>query len=84
MRVKVSARERVAALLCHVGTVSAYEVEVRLEKGMDGWLAQVKQRYKAVDGAGFAALVDPDPTSTAFAALQHSLRVRVASSMRGL
>ena len=42
---------------------------------MDGWLAQVKQRYKAGDGAGFAALVDPDPTSTAFAALQHSLRV---------
>ncbi|KWU47067.1 COP9 signalosome complex subunit 12 [Rhodotorula sp. JG-1b] len=41
---------------------------------MDGWLAQVKQRYKAGDGAGFAALVDPDPTSTAFAALQHSLR----------
>lgn len=42
---------------------------------MDGWLAQVKQRYKAGDGAGFVALVDPDPTSTAFAALQHSLRV---------
>ncbi|POY70448.1 hypothetical protein BMF94_6516 [Rhodotorula taiwanensis] len=37
---------------------------------MDRWLAQVKTRYQAGDGPQFAALVDPDPTSTAFTSVR--------------
>lgn len=46
---------------------------------MDRWLAQVKTRYQAGDGPQFAALVDPDPSSTAFT----SVRQLVAVSLEG-
>lgn len=44
---------------------------------MDSWLSQVKLRQLSGDGAGFASLLNPDPTSQSFQLLRQSLQVRV-------
>ncbi|KAJ8294234.1 PCI domain-containing protein [Rhodotorula toruloides] len=41
---------------------------------MDSWLSQVKSRQLSGDGAGFASLLNPDPTSQSFQLLRQSLQ----------